>query len=158
MLRTTLVLIATIAALAGCKQQTPPAASVPAETAAAPAATPPAPPITELVKTDTVPGNGEPIASGQVAVVHYTGWLYDPAAPDHKKGAPFDSSRSRGPFSFPIGGGQVIAGWDQGVLGMKVGGQRTLIIPSDLAYGDGGRGPIPPKAPLLFEVELLEIK
>jgi len=158
MVRLTLALLGTIAVLAGCKQQTPPA---PAESAAPQAqadAGPAAPAITELVKTDVAPGAGEPIASGQTAVVHYTGWLYDPAAPDHK-GMQFDSSRDRGqPFRFAVGAGRVIAGWDQGVLGMKIGGQRTLVIPSQLGYGEGGGGPIPPNATLLFDVELQGIE
>jgi FKBP-type peptidyl-prolyl cis-trans isomerase len=165
MIRTMLAVIGMLALVAGCKQQTPPA-SEPAASAA-PAAqgesTPAAPaetaaPITELGKTDAAPGAGEPIANGQVAVVHYTGWLYDPTAPDHK-GMKFDSSRDRGqPFRFPVGAGRVIAGWDQGVLGMKIGGQRTLVIPSQLGYGEGGGGPIPPNATLLFDVELLGIE
>jgi FKBP-type peptidyl-prolyl cis-trans isomerase FkpA len=127
-------------------------------TPAAPAATAPA--VTELQKGDTVVGTGAPIAEGQVAVVHYTGWLYDPALPD-QKGKEFDSSRTRGtPFRFPIGGGQVIQGWDQGVLGMQVGGQRRLVIPAGLGYGErgAGGGVIPPNATLLFEVELLGIE
>lgn len=115
---------------------------------------------TELVKNDVVVGTGEAITRGQTAVVHYTGWLYEPAAPDHK-GKKFDSSRDRGqPFRFPIGGGRVIQGWDQGVAGMQVGGQRTLIIPAALGYGESGAGGgvIPPNATLLFEVELLAIE
>ncbi|HEY4369574.1 MAG TPA: FKBP-type peptidyl-prolyl cis-trans isomerase [Steroidobacteraceae bacterium] len=154
MFRTILAVIAATTVLVGCKPQTspPPAASQ----SAPPAQTVPA--ITELQKTDVTPGIGEPIANGQTAVVHYTGWLYDPSAPDHK-GLKFDSSRDRGqPFRFPIGGGRVIAGWDQGVLGMKAGGQRLLVIPSQLGYGEGGGGPIPPNATLLFEVELLGIE
>ncbi|HRY63140.1 MAG TPA: FKBP-type peptidyl-prolyl cis-trans isomerase [Patescibacteria group bacterium] len=105
------------------------------------------------LKIETItPGQGEvPIAAGQTAVVHYTGWLTD--------GTKFDSSVDRGePFEFIVGAGAVIAGWDQGVLGMKVGEKRKLTIPSDLAYGDAGVGPIPPKATLVFEVELLGIK
>lgn len=159
MIRTMLAVIGMLALVAGCKQQTPPASAPVAQgesTPAAPAET--AAPITELVKTDAAPGAGEPIAKGQVAVVHYTGWLYDPAAPDHK-GMKFDSSRDRGqPFRFPVGAGRVIDGWDQGVLGMKIGGQRTLVIPSQLGYGEGGSGPIPPNATLLFDVELLGIE
>lgn len=115
---------------------------------------------TELVKNDVVVGTGEAITRGQTAVVHYTGWLYEPAAPDHK-GKKFDSSRDRGqPFRFPIGGGRVIQGWDQGVAGMQVGGQRTLVIPAALGYGESGAGGgvIPPNATLLFEVELLAIE
>jgi FKBP-type peptidyl-prolyl cis-trans isomerase len=89
---------------------------------------------------------------GQTAVVHYTGWLTD--------GTKFDSSRDRGqPFSFPLGGGQVIAGWDEGVAGMKVGGRRKLVIPSELGYGPMGSPPvIPASATLVFDVELLDVK
>jgi len=91
--------------------------------------------ITQLQKIDTTLGTGAEAVKGKTAVVHYTGWLYDPYAPD-KKGKKFDSSLDRGsPFSFPLGGGRVIAGWDEGVVGMKVGGKRTLIIPSDMGYG-----------------------
>ena len=108
---------------------------------------------------DMVEGDGEPAAAGRVAVVHYTGWLYDPAAEDGK-GRQFDSSVGRGqPFRFPLGGGRVIQGWDAGVAGMKVGGQRRLIIPPDMAYGQrGAGGVIPPNATLVFDVELLGIE
>ena len=100
---------------------------------------------------DVAVGNGDEAGEGKVAVVHYTGWLTD--------GTKFDSSRDRGePFSFPVGGGQVIAGWDEGVASMKVGGKRTLLIPPALGYGDrGAGGVIPPGATLLFEVELLRV-
>ncbi len=103
---------------------------------------------------------GEGISQGQVAVVHYTGWLYEPGAPD-SKGVKFDSSRDRGqPFRFEIGRGQVIKGWEEGVQGMRVGSQRRLIIPSHLAYGErgAGGGVIPPNATLLFDIELLGIE
>jgi len=115
--------------------------------------------ITELVKTDVTVGTDEAIQPGQVAVVHYTGWLYDPSAPDHK-GTKFDSSRDRGqPFRFPLGGRRVIQGWDEGVAGMQVGGRRTLIVPASKGYGDrGAGGVIPPNATLLFDVELLAIE
>jgi FKBP-type peptidyl-prolyl cis-trans isomerase len=101
---------------------------------------------------DVVAGTGQTAAPGQVAVVHYTGWLTD--------GTKFDSSRDRGqPFSFPLGGGQVIAGWDEGVAGMKVGGRRKLVIPPELGYGPMGSPPvIPAAATLVFDVELLELK
>ncbi len=101
---------------------------------------------------DVAAGSGAEAREGQVAVVHYTGWLTD--------GTKFDSSRDRGePFSFPIGAGQVIPGWDEGVAGMKVGGRRKLVIPSNLGYGDMGAPPvIPPGATLVFDVELLELK
>jgi FKBP-type peptidyl-prolyl cis-trans isomerase FkpA len=121
---------------------------------------PTAAPVTELRKIDLVKGTGEGISSGQQAVVHYTGWLYDPSAPQ-RKGKQFDSSRERGkPFRFVIGGGGVIKGWEEGVQGMQVGGQRQLIIPSDLGYGatGAGGGQIPPNATLLFDIELLAIE
>jgi len=114
---------------------------------------------TELKKIDVKQGAGAEAVSGKPVVVHYTGWLYDPSKPD-QKGAKFDSSRDRGqPFSFPLGGGRVIKGWDEGVAGMKVGGQRTLIIPPAMAYGErGAGGVIPPNATLIFDVELIEVK
>jgi FKBP-type peptidyl-prolyl cis-trans isomerase len=123
------------------------------------ASAPVAPP-TELQKIDMVKGSGEGISQGQVAVVHYTGWLYDPAAAE-QKGKKFDSSRDRGqPFPFVIGAGQVIRGWDEGVQGMQPGGQRRLVIPAQLAYGEAGAGGgvIPPNATLVFDVELLGIE
>ena len=115
--------------------------------------------MTELIKTDIKLGEGELATSGNDVVVHYTGWLYDEAAPDHK-GKKFDSSRDRNkPFSFPLGAGHVIEGWDLGVEGMQMGGQRTLIIPSHLGYGERGAGSdIPPNATLMFDVELLGIR
>ena len=115
--------------------------------------------VTELKKIDAKTGTGTEATKGKKVVVHYTGWLYDPAAKDHK-GAKFDSSRDRQqPFDFPLGEGRVIKGWDEGVAGMKVGGQRTLIIPPEMAYGSrGAGGVIPPDATLIFDVELLDVK
>ena len=115
--------------------------------------------ITSLIKDDVKVGTGDEAKAGQTVSVHYTGWLYDPAAAD-KHGKQFDSSRTRGtPFKFPLGGGRVIKGWDQGVVGMKVGGQRTLTIPSSMGYGSrGAGGSIPPNATLIFDVELLGIE
>ena len=115
--------------------------------------------VTELIKQDTKVGTGEEAVVGKMVEVHYTGWLYDPSKPD-KKGAKFDSSRDRGtPFSFLLGAGRVIKGWDRGVVGMKVGGQRTLIIPPSMAYGAQGAGNvIPPNATLIFDVELLGLR
>lgn len=115
--------------------------------------------ITSLQVSDVKPGTGTAASSGKEVTVHYTGWLYDPKAAD-KHGKKFDSSRDRGePFSFTLGARQVISGWDMGVSGMKVGGQRTLIIPSDLGYGSRGAGSaIPPNATLVFDVELLGVK
>ena len=105
---------------------------------------------------DTVVGTGATPKTGQTPVMHYTGWLYE----NGKKGKKFDSSVDRGqPFEFQIGVGQVIAGWDEGVASMKVGGKRTLIIPPDLGYGArGAGGAIPPNATLIFDVELLGVK
>ena len=114
--------------------------------------------MTELIKTDVKLGTGDLATAGKSVSVHYTGWLYDAAATDHH-GKKFDSSRDRNePFEFPLGGGRVIAGWDQGVAGMKVGGQRTLIIPANMGYGArGAGGVIPPNATLVFDVELLGV-
>jgi peptidylprolyl isomerase len=106
--------------------------------------------------TDTKVGSGAEAKAGNTCVMHYTGWLYENGA----KGQKFDSSLDRGePFSFALGAGQVIQGWDEGVAGMKVGGKRTLIIPPALGYGaQGAGGVIPPNATLMFDVELLDVK
>jgi FKBP-type peptidyl-prolyl cis-trans isomerase FkpA len=145
------VTIVTAWLLAGCAKETP---------MPSPAAPDAPAPVKQLQKIDVVKGTGEGISAGQQAVVHYTGWLYDPAASDHK-GKQFDSSRPNGkPFRFVIGAGRVIKGWDEGVQGMQPGGQRQLVIPSDLAYGPEGAGGglIPPNATLMFDVELLAIE
>ena len=115
--------------------------------------------VTQLIRQDSRVGTGAEAVRGRSVTVHYTGWLYDESRPDHK-GAQFDSSRDRNePFSFNLGSGQVIAGWDEGVAGMKVGGQRTLTIPSAMGYGArGAGGVIPPNAALLFDVELLDVQ
>jgi FKBP-type peptidyl-prolyl cis-trans isomerase FkpA len=120
--------------------------------------TTPEPPPTELQRVDVVKGTGEGISQGQVAVVHYTGWLYDPTVAEHK-GTKFDSSRDSGrPFSFTVGHGDVIRGWDEGVQGMQPGGQRRLVIPPALGYGEAGaQNVIPPNATLVFDIELLKI-
>jgi peptidylprolyl isomerase len=111
---------------------------------------------TGLSYEDTAVGNGPTPQARQTCVMHYTGWLWENGA----KGNKFDSSVDRGrPFSFQIGVGQVIGGWDEGVSTMQVGGKRTLLIPPNLGYGArGAAGVIPPNATLLFEVELLELK
>jgi FKBP-type peptidyl-prolyl cis-trans isomerase len=111
--------------------------------------------VSELQKIDAVIGDGKEATAGNHVDVHYTGWLFDDKAPDHK-GQKFDSSLDRGQlFSFPLGAGHVIKGWDQGVQGMKIGGKRTLIIPSEMGYGArGAGGVIPPNATLVFDVEL----
>jgi len=115
--------------------------------------------VTELQIVDQKTGAGAEAASGKAVIVHYTGWLYDPAAPDGH-GTKFDSSLDRGvPFGFFLGVGKVIKGWDEGIIGMKVGGKRTLVIPPGKAYGErGAGGVIPPNATLLFDVELREVK
>ena len=107
---------------------------------------------------DTTLGSGDSARAGQRVQVHYTGWLHDPAGPD-ARGRKFDSSKDRGhPFAFGLGDGQVIAGWDEGVQGMRVGGTRVLLIPPQLGYGArGAGGVIPPNATLVFEVELLAV-
>lgn len=114
--------------------------------------------VAELLKTDTKLGEGAEAAAGHIVSVHYTGWLYSETAP-YNKGKKFDSSHDRNqPFEFKLGAGRVIRGWDQGVAGMKVGGQRTLIIPASLGYGPMGAGEaIPPNAALMFDVELLAV-
>jgi len=112
-----------------------------------------------LQQLDVKQGTGVEAVAGKHVVVHYTGWLYDTSKPD-SHGAKFDSSRDRNaPFSFALGAGRVIKGWDQGVAGMQVGGQRTLVIPPELGYGARGAGSvIPPNATLIFDVELLEVQ
>jgi FKBP-type peptidyl-prolyl cis-trans isomerase FkpA len=163
-LATTLALA--VLALVACgkrdKPDTETTATAPAnapDTAAAPATTTPTGTETmPMQQTDLAPGNGAEIKSGQSALVHYTGWLYDAAAPDNK-GKQFDSSVGREPFEFPLGAGAVIQGWDKGVVGMKVGGKRRLVIPPEMGYGNrGAGGVIPPGATLLFDVELVEIR
>ncbi len=169
-----LAVVLAAALLASCSSREEPAKPAQADkdsaamtgTTAAPAtdaaAVTPAPTGTEtmpLQKTDLTPGTGAEITKGQTALVHYTGWLYDAAAPENK-GAKFDSSVDRNePFEFPVGGGFVIKGWDEGVAGMKVGGKRRLVIPPEMGYGSrGAGGVIPPNATLVFDVELVEIR
>jgi len=110
-----------------------------------------------FTKEDLRLGTGETAASGQTLMVNYTGWLYDETKTD-KKGAQFDASAPGRPFVFKLGFAQVIQGWDEGIVGMKVGGLRKLIIPSELAYGRAGGGStIPPNATLVFEIELISL-
>jgi peptidylprolyl isomerase len=136
-----LLVAATVAASTSCV----------AQTAGKPVTTP-----SGLQIIDSTVGTGPSPTTGQICVMHYTGWLYENGA----KGAKFDSSLDRGkPFEFPIGTRRVIAGWDEGVATMKVGGKRTLIIPPALGYGErGAGGVIPPNATLIFDVELLDVK
>lgn len=115
--------------------------------------------LATLVKTDIKPGDGDEAITGKKISVHYTGWLYEEAASNHR-GLKFDSSLDRQqPLEYVLGEGQVIAGWDHGMQGMKVGGKRNLIIPPALAYGKSGiNGVIPPNAQLVFEVELIGVQ
>jgi len=115
--------------------------------------------VTSMQSIELKAGSGAAVTAGKIAVVQYTGWLYEASAKDNK-GKQFDSSRTGGqPFRFPVGTGQVIKGWDQGVVGMKVGESRRLIIPADLAYGDSGAGGvIPPGATLVFDIDLVGIE
>lgn len=106
--------------------------------------------------TDLTVGTGAEAVNGGTLTVTYTGWLYDQNQAGNK-GLQFDTSIGRGPYSFVLGAGSVIRGWDQGIVGMRVGGVRRLVIPPALAYGSTGNGPIPPNATLLFEVELLTV-
>jgi FKBP-type peptidyl-prolyl cis-trans isomerase FkpA len=116
-------------------------------------------PIKDLVATDTIVGSGTEAVAGKSLTVNYTGWLYSYFKPEHK-GLQVESSAGRAPLIFQLGEGKVIKGWDQGLVGMKVGGKRTLIVPANLAYGERGigRGRIPPNSPLIFEIELLDVK
>jgi peptidylprolyl isomerase len=139
--------LAIVTALAGAV----PAATATAQTAGKTMTMP-----SGLKITDSTVGTGAQPKPGQTCIMHYTGWLYENGA----KGAKFDSSLDRGePFEFAIGQRQVIAGWDEGVATMRVGGKRTLIIPPELGYGArGAAGVIPPNATLIFDVELLGVK
>ena len=106
---------------------------------------------------DLVVGTGPSVVPGRSLQVAYTGWLYDAAAPENK-GAVFDSATTANPFSFVIGSGMVIDGWEQGVLGMRVGGLRRIIVPPELGYGSSGYGAIPGNATLIFEIELISMR
>lgn len=145
----------------GCFMNTP---AVTSTTPTPPSAAAPVYPsaVTELTKIDTVVGTGTIAATGGTTRVHYTGWLFVPGegGAAGSKGKKFDSSLDRNdPFEFTIGQRRVIAGWEQGVAGMAVGGKRTLIIPPALGYGArGAGGAIPPNATLVFEIELLAVK
>lgn len=113
--------------------------------------------VKKLISHDSSLGSGKIAIKGKKVKVNYTGWLYDPAKP-MGRGQQFDTSVGREPFTFTLGAGEVIKGWDDGFENMKVGGKRKLIIPSELAYGRAGAGAvIPPNAPLMFEVELVDV-
>jgi len=131
----------TLVLVSGCGSETP---SAPSQSQ----------PRAEFSQTDLRVGTGTAASNGRTLTVAYTGWLFDPARPD-QKGTQFDSGTA---FSFTLGAGRVIRGWDQGVLGMQVGGLRRLTIPPELAYGSTGSGPIPPNASLVFDIELLSVQ
>ncbi len=118
----------------------------------------PTPPRAEYSQTDLRVGTGTEATNGRTLSVHYTLWLYDPAG-TNGKGRQLQSSVGGSPFSFRLGTGGVISGWDRGVPGMRIGGQRRLVLPPELAYGATGNGPdIPPNTSLVFEVELLDVQ
>jgi len=147
MLRAGVLGLALTLSLAACKRrEEAPSAPAKADTSAI-----------SFQKIDTTVGTGAEATAGKRVTVNYTGWLYLPDAPQHH-GEQFDSSVGRKPFTFQLGSGMVIPGWDQGVAGMKVGGKRTLVIPATLGYGADGAGPIPPNANLIFDVELLDVQ
>jgi FKBP-type peptidyl-prolyl cis-trans isomerase FkpA len=140
---TALLSILLLVALAACRDPGPP----------------PGGSVAELQRIEQREGTGALATPGSDVTVHYTGWIYDEREPD-RRGEKFDSSLDRGePLTFRLGAGRVIRGWDDGVAGMRVGGRRTLMIPSGLAYGRrGAGGVIPPHASLVFDVELLDVK
>jgi len=147
-----LAILITAITLCACDRAPSSAQSIPAQVA-----------VTEMVINDVQTGNGMVATDHHQVTVHYTGWLYDANAAQFR-GKQFDSSRGDDnnrpqPFSFYLGAGQVIPGWEKGIVGMKVGGRRTLIIPASLAYGErgAGRGLIPKNAALIFDVELLAV-
>jgi len=113
--------------------------------------------ITTLQITDVRLGTGADAVTGRTVVVNYTGWIWSNSAANHR-GTQFDTSIGKQPFTFVLGAGQVIRGWDQGVVGMKVGGLRTLTIPPSLAYGASGNQSIPPNATLIFDIDLLDVR
>jgi FKBP-type peptidyl-prolyl cis-trans isomerase len=151
------VVAAAAAACAGPDTKATAESQAPAATAAAPPAHC-VPPPQDLVVKDLEPGKGDPVRFRAAVLVSYTGWVYDGCKPDFK-GAMFDTSEGKAPFSFMVGAGRVIRGWDEGLLGIKEGGKRLLIIPPEKAYGVNSPpgSNIPPNSPLVFEVRLEHI-
>ncbi len=165
-MKRTSILFAFLCAAAGLAQaqdtQTPaqaqPAASAEPQAPIVPGSAQPGPAAEKLIIIDTKIGKGAEANVGNTVYMHYTGWLYRPLA-KNQHGRQFDSSIPRGePLDFQIGTGRVIKGWDQGIVGMKVGGKRTLIIPAELAYGAKAMPGIPANSALIFDVELMEMK
>ncbi len=171
-MKRTSILIALLCAAAGLAQAqqptqeaTPAQPAAPAETTApaqpapvVPGSAEPGPAAEKLIVIDTKIGKGAEANVGSTVFMHYTGWLYRPLA-KNQRGRQFDSSLPRGePLDFQIGTGKVIKGWDQGIVGMKVGGKRTLIIPAELAYGARALPGIPANSALIFDVELMNVK
>jgi FKBP-type peptidyl-prolyl cis-trans isomerase FkpA len=143
-------LVAVALLCSACAASPPPQVSEAAATPQPQVSPTPDPDLARIKITDQVVGTGAEAVSGKKMVMEYTGRLLT--------GAQFDTSIGRGPFSFVLGAGQVIKGWDLGIAGMKVGGKRELVIPPDLAYGENGQGPIPPNATLVFDVELIGVE
>lgn len=134
--------LAGLALICGCSSSSP---------------TAPTQPRGEFSQTDIIVGTGVAASNGRLVTVNYTGWLYSATAVENK-GTQFETSIGRAPLPFTLGIGAVIRGWDQGVVGMRVGGIRRLVIPPELAYGSTGKDPIPPNATLVFDVELLAVQ
>jgi len=165
-MKRTSILFAFLCAAAGVAQaqdtqapaQAQPAASTEQQGPIVPGSAQPGPAAEKLIVIDTKIGKGTEANVGNTVYMHYTGWLYRPLA-KNQHGRQFDSSIPRGePLDFQIGTGRVIKGWDQGIVGMKVGGKRTLIIPAELAYGAKAMPGIPANSALIFDVELMEVK
>jgi FKBP-type peptidyl-prolyl cis-trans isomerase FkpA len=135
--------LATLPLLAGCGSSSSPST--------------PTTSVGTFTETDLVVGTGAEATAGKSITVNYTGWLYDTSKPDGK-GTQFDTSIGKSPLPLVVGGGSVIKGFDQGVVGMKVGGSRRLVIPPELAYGAAGNGPIPPNATIVFDISLLSVQ
>lgn len=146
--RTLVVLSVTLATL-GCSSNSTPSSATTSSTSSTPA---PA-----FSQTELVIGTGTTLSNGRFATVHYTLWLYDPAAPE-QKGTQMETSVGGSPYRFLVGAGGVIRGWDLGVPGMRVGGQRRLIVPPSLAYGSSGKGQIGPNQSLVFDIELVLVE